>query len=287
MKVMITGAGGNIGRRLLEELQARGHDVTGLRHRDLDITNFRTVGKHIGDASPDLIIHCAAMTQVDRCAEQPDEALRINASGTQNVALACQRVGAAICYLSTNEVFDGERGEPYLEYDAPHPINPYGYSKWVGEQMVRDLLPRHYIVRTSWLFAHSGHNFLQKILQLAGQGNPLKVVCNEVASPTYAEDLVQALSALVETERFGVYHLTNEGRASRFEFARYILDCAGYATLSITPIIQAQYPRPSRPPTYSALRNFNAAQLGIQLRPWRAAVDAFIEQEKALTAAVR
>lgn len=287
MKILITGAGGNIGRRLLEALHTREHNVIGLTHHEIDITQFGAVKQYIGDAAPDLVVHCAAMTHVDRCAEQPDEALRVNAYGAQNVALACQRIGAAMCYLSTNEVFDGERGTPYLEYDAPRPINPYGYSKWVGEQMVRDLLPRHYIVRTSWLFAHTGHNFLQKILQIAEKGDPLQVVCNEVASPTYAEDLVTALCALVETGRFGIYHLANEGRASRYEFARHILDCSGYVDLPITPIILAQYPRPSRPPTYSALRNFNAAQMGIQLRSWREALFAYFEREKAVPASMR
>ena len=281
MRIVVTGAGGLLGRRVMAELTARGHTSIGVTHAALDITDFGAVRRVIGDAKPDLVVHCAAMTHVDRCAEQPDEALRINGYGTQNIALACHQYGAALAYLSSNEVFDGERAIPYLEYDATHPVNPYGYSKWVGEQAVRDLLPRHYIIRTSWLFAHGGDNFLHRLVKAAARGESLSVVTNEVAVPTYADDLAEAIGQLVETERYGVYHLVNAGSASRYQFARHLLDCAGYADLPITPIISAQRPRPSRPPTYCVLRNFAAAQLGITLRPWQAAVSAFFDRERA------
>ncbi len=281
MKIFITGADGNVGGRLLQELNRRGHETTGTTINDLDITDFAALSDHISRLSPDLVVHCAALTNVDLCADQPDLALRINGYGTQNVALACQRVGAAICYISTNEVFDGQQPTPYREYDVPHPINPYGYSKWVGEQMVRDLLPQHFIVRISWLFAHGGTNFLQKIVAAAQAGRPLSVVTNEVASPTYAEDFVETLPLLLETGRFGIYHLTNEGRTSRYDFARYILDCYGMADYPITRIVGAQHPRPSRPPVYAALDNFLAAQMGIRMRPWREAVAAFVERQQS------
>jgi dTDP-4-dehydrorhamnose reductase len=284
MKVYITGADGNVGSHLLREMAARGHEAAGTDINDLDITNFVAVTSRIAAVQPDLVIHCAAMTNVDRCAEQPAEALRINALGTQNVAVACQQQGSALCYLSTNEVFDGERGTPYMEYDAPCPINPYGYSKWVGEQVVRELMPRHYVIRTSWLFAHTGRNFLQTILNKALAGQPLSVVTNEIANPTYVVDLVPALAQLIETGRYGTYHLVNEGYASRYHFARRILDSYGLADYPITPIVAAQYPRPSRPPVYSALDNFIAAQMGIKLRPWQEAVAAFVEHERALAA---
>lgn len=280
MRIIITGAGGLLGRRLAAFLMARDHDVTSLTHASLDITDFEAVNRRIGQAAPDLVIHAAAMTQVDRCAEQPDEALHVNGFGTQNMALACHRYGAALAFISTNEVFDGERAAPYLEYDTPRPINPYGYSKWVGEQAIRDLLPRHYIVRTSWLFAHGGDNFLQRVVNMAEQRTPIAVVTNEVAAPTYAEDCAEAISRLVETERYGIYHLVNEGSANRYTFARHILDCAGYADVLIQPIIGAQRPRPSKPPTYSTLRNFAAAQMGITLRPWHEAVNAYFDRNR-------
>lgn len=281
MIVLVTGADGNVGKRLVQAMRDEGHEAIGTDIGTVDITNYDAVMTQVLELSPSLIIHCAALTNVDLCAQQPELALKVNAVGTHNIALAASQIGAQLCYISTNEVFDGQRGTPYLEYDAPHPINPYGYSKWVGEQIVRELLPAHFIVRISWLFAHGGVNFLQKIVQRAASGQPLTVVTNEVACPTYAEDLVEALVALIARPRYGTYHLTNEGHTSRYDFARYILDSYGYADVPITRVIGAQFPRPSHPPVYSALTNFMAAQMGIRLRPWREAVSAFIEREKA------
>lgn len=280
MRILITGANGNIGRGLVTALEAHGHECISSTLDTLDITDFYAVKTQIEAANPALVIHTAAMTAVDRCAEQPDEAIRVNAFGTQNIAIACGRVGAAMCYLSTNEVFNAERGTPILEYDTTNPANPYGYSKWMGEQMVRNLLPQHYIVRISWLFAHGGTNFLQKIVSAAEAGRALSVVIDEIACPTYADDLIAALVALVETQRYGIYHFVNEGVTSRYEFARYALDCYGLANTPIQRITKAQWHRPSRPPTYSALRNFLGAQIGITLRPWQAAVEAFVEKER-------
>jgi dTDP-4-dehydrorhamnose reductase len=281
LKILVTGADGNVGKRLVQVLTAQGHMPIGTDINDVDITDFKSVVAQVDSVQPDLVIHCAALTNVDLCAQQPDLALRINAIGTQNMALASARTGASLCYVSTNEVFDGKRGTPYREYDPPNPINPYGYSKWVGEQMVRDLLPRHFIVRISWLFAHGGVNFLQKIVERAASRQSLAVVTNEVACPTYAEDFVEALIKLVEAGHYGTYHLTNEGSVSRYDFARYILDCYGYGYVPIKRLITQQYPRPSRPPEYSALSNFFGAEMGIKLRPWREAVSAFVERERA------
>lgn len=281
MKILITGADGNIGKRLVRDMTRQGHTVVGTDIGNVDISDFNAVIAQVDAVQPEMVIHCAALTNVDLCAREPDLALQVNAIGTQNMALACARSGASLCYISTNEVFDGQRGTPYLEYDAPHPINPYGYSKWVGEQMIREVLPSHFIVRTSWIFAHGGVNFFQKIVQRAAAGQPLAVVTNEVACPTYAEDFVVALIELTATGRYGTYHLTNEGSTSRYDFARHILDSYGYNDVPIARVIGTQYPRPSRPPEYSALSNFIAAHMGIKLRPWREAVVAFIERERA------
>jgi len=146
--------------------------------------------------------------------------------------------------------------------------------------MIRDILPQHYIVRTSWLFAHGGTNFLQKILQAAQAGKPLAVVVDEVAAPTYTNDLIDAIAALITTERYGIYHFVNAGHASRYDFARYALDYSGFTATPIRRIISAQFPRASHPPTYSVLRNFIGAQMGITLRDWQSAVRAFLDQER-------
>ncbi|WP_119072587.1 dTDP-4-dehydrorhamnose reductase [Aggregatilinea lenta] len=280
MRILITGAKGTLGRALVAGLQSN-HEVTGEDVDNLDVTDSPRVEAWIGDNQPDLVVHCAALTAVDYCAENPDEALAVNGYGTQSVALACQKHNAALLYVSTNEVFDGLTDRQYLEYDTPAPGNPYAYSKWVGEQIVRDLVRQHTIVRTSWLFAHGGKNFVQTILRLAEQNVPLRVVTNEVSSPTYTSDLAAAICQLIQTGRYGIYHLVNEGYTSRCGFARAILDLAGYIDTPIEPIALAEYPRPSRPPQYAMLRNFAAARLGITLRPWQDALAAFLERENA------
>lgn len=280
MRIYVTGAYGNLGKALTALLTAQGHTVVAVDLEHVDITDYAAIVRSVADAAPELVMHCAAMTNVDKCAEEPDVSLRVNAFGTQNVALACLHAGAALCYISTNEVFDSERNVPLHEYDVTKPANAYGYSKWMGEQMLREVLPAHYIVRISWLFAHGGTNFLQKIVQAATAQRPISVVVDEIASPTYAVDLVEALSRLVLTRRYGTYHLVNDGYCSRYDFARAILDCTGFASTPITPIQKAQWNRPSRPPTYSVLRNFLAAEIGIRLRDWREAVMAFAAAEK-------
>lgn len=281
MRIMITGAQGGLGSALQIALQA--HSLY-LYDYDMNVTDFAAVTRAIATDKPEVVIHCAALTNVDRCAQMPDEALQVNGFGTRNVALACARHGAAMLYVSTNEVFSGDRigGTPYLEYDPPQPANPYAYSKFVGEQAVREVLPQHFIVRTAWLFAHSGKNFLQRIVSLAKEGKPLSVVTDEVANPTYVPDLAAAIAQLAQTEQFGTYHLVNEGAVSRYDFAKAILAGYGMADHPITPIVKAQFNRPSRPPTYSALRNFFGTQIGISLRPWQAALDAFIAKQPEL-----
>jgi dTDP-4-dehydrorhamnose reductase len=280
MRILITGAGGRLGGELARQLQARQHTITGVDVGQMDITDFERVQQMVAEVRPELVLHCAALTAVDYCAEHPDEALAINGYGTQAVAQACQAHDAALLYVSTNEVFDGRARAAYQEYDRPNPPNPYGYSKWVGEQLVRDLVARHFIVRTSWLIAHGGQNFVHAILSAAGAGQPLRVVTNEVASPTYSRDLAAAITALIETGRYGIYHLVNAGHCSRYTLARHVLDLAGYTGTPIEPITLAEYRRASCPPPRSILRNFAAARLGITLRPWQDAVAAFLEAER-------
>jgi dTDP-4-dehydrorhamnose reductase len=275
MRILIIGAGGQLGQVLVQTL-APGHEVTGVDVDDCDVTDAAQTMQVVSDVKPELVIHCAALTQVDYCAENPDVALWVNGYGTRHVALACQANGATLCHISTNEVFDGKNTGTYLEYDRTNPINPYAYSKWVAEQMVRELISNHYIVRPSWLIAHGGRNFVHAIRRRAEEGKPLRVVVNEVAVPTYAYDLADAIAKLIQTGRYGIYHLVNEGRVSRWRFARYILDKTGFPDTPIERISSYEYPRASTPPEYSVLRNFAAARLGITLRTWEEAVDAFL-----------
>jgi dTDP-4-dehydrorhamnose reductase len=279
MRVLVTGASGRLGSQLVNELQHHDHTVFGVDVDTLDITSRDSVNQAFETAQPEIVIHCAALTAVDYCAEHPDEALAVNAFGTQAVALACQMFDSALLYLSTNEVFDGRTQRPYLEYDPPNPINPYGYSKWVGEQIVRDLVRKHYIVRTSWLFAHNGASFVRMVLKLAQENQPLRMVVNEIASPTYNNDLAAAIRQLIMTGCYGIYHLVNEGFVSRYAFAQHILESAGYADVPVEPIALAEFRRASCPPEYTMLRNMAAARLGITLRPWQEALVAFLQAE--------
>lgn len=279
MRILITGAKGRLGSALASVLSKRQHEVYGIDADTADITDRVASERVFAEVAPQLVIHCAALTAVDYCAEHPDEALRINGFGTQVIAQACLDHNAALVYISTNEVFDGQSYRPYLEYDPPNPINPYGYSKWVGEQIVRALLHRHYIIRTSWLFAHGGRNFIHAILQKAQAGQHLRVVVNEVSTPTYCNDLAEAIARLIDTGYYGTYHLVNEGQASRFQFAQATLAAAGLSHIRLEPIVQAEYLRASRPPEHAVLRNVAAARLGIVLRPWQEALADFLSVE--------
>jgi len=278
MRITITGGTGKLGRHLHDILSAH-HTVTALG-RETDITDFRTLRDTVQASQPDLVINAAAWTDVDGCAREPHKALHINGLGAQNVALAAAAAHAAVLHVSTGEVFGGHAQQPYDEFSPCDPINPYGRSKWAGEQGVQQVNPRHYIVRTAWLFAHGGKNFIHAILNAARANKPLRVVIDEVANPTYNNDLADAIDALIETERYGTYHLVNSGAVSRYQFARTILDLSGLADYPIERITRAEWPRPSTPPAYAPLQNNAAASVGITLRPWQEAVEAFLEAEK-------
>jgi dTDP-4-dehydrorhamnose reductase len=287
MKVLVTGAAGRLGARLLTVLAARGHNVTGVdvvgdQVNHLDIGDFEATRQFVSDLSPDVVVHSAAWTDVDACAKDPDKAIAINGFGTQHVALAAANVSAAVLYISTNEVFDGVGSRPYREYDVTHPINPYAYSKWVGEQALLKVNPKHYLVRTAWLFAHGGKNFIQAILNAAQAGKRLRVVSDEVGNPTYNDDLAEAIGKLVETGRYGIYHFVNEGACSRYDFARYFLDKTGFKDMPTEKIATAEWQRASMPPAYAALSNLAGKHIGITLRPWQEAVDDFLTKEGLL-----
>ena len=275
MRIFITGHKGQLGRALYAALAE--HTLTGCDLPELDITDREAIGAAVADFAPDVVIHAAAWTHVDGCARDPERAYRVNALGTQNVALACAEAGAAMVYISTNEVFDGEATEPYREWDPPHPINPYGRSKAAGEWFVRHLLTRFYIVRTAWLYAPGGRNFPHRIIQLADERGALRVVTDEVGNPTYAPDLAKAIAALIRTDAYGVYHLTNAGYCSRYDFAREILRVSGRGHVPVEPITLAEFQRASTPPRFAPLANPAAAPLGITLRPWQEALAEFLK----------
>jgi dTDP-4-dehydrorhamnose reductase len=253
-------------------------DAVGGDLPELDITEPTSIEGAIEAARPDVVIHCAAMTNVDGAARDPALAYAINGVGTQNVAQACVRANAVLVHISTNEVFDGTKAEPYYEFDITNPINSYGKSKLAGEWFAAHLTSRFMIVRTSWLSAPGGRNFIHRIQQLADERGKLQVVTDEVASPTFVEDLAPAILKLVEAGRFGIYHLTNAGHCSRYDYARKILELSGRSHVPVEPILLAQFPRPSMPPKFGALANTAAAALGITLPPWEESLAAFLRE---------
>jgi len=266
MRIAITGHKGQLGQALIETLTD--DEILGLDLPEHEITQARQIADAIAEYRPDVVIHTAALTDVDRCAREPDLALQINGLGTHNVALACRRCDAALVAVSTNEVFDGRKGKPYYEHEPTHPINAYAESKVAGEVYVRLHLSRFYIVRTAWLYARGGNNFPRKIVAAAEKYGKLRVVCDEISSPTYAPDLARAIGALIRSEQYGIYHLTNQGACSRLEFARRILELAGLGNVPLEPITADQWPRASTPPLNCVIRNLAGAQIGITLRHW-------------------
>jgi len=265
MRIAITGSKGQLGTALQARLATE--TLLPLDLPELDVTDAAQVRRAFEAFKPEAVIHTAALTNVDRCEAEPDLAYRVNALGTQNVALACQRCGAAMVYISTDYVFDGSKGAPYLEYDPPAPLNTYARSKLAGEWATQALLQRFYIVRTAWLYAPGGRNFVQTVLRLAHERGALTMVTDEVGSPTYAPDLADAIARLLPSELYGIYHFTNSGVCSRYEWACAILRLAGLAQVPVTP--SQGYVRPARVPKQVELRNFcGATQLGLTLRPW-------------------
>ncbi len=278
MYIVITGANGQLGKALEKALIAQGEDIFGIDVPEFDVTDPKIVPR-LADMRPDLVIHCAAMTNVDGCAQDPDMAFKVNAFGTQNVAHACLRCNADMVYVSTNEVFDGRSEQPYREDDAPNPINPYASSKRAGEQMAARYLQNLYITRTSWLFGPGGNNFPRKIITAADSGRELKVVDDEISNPTYTPDLAEAIAQLIRTRAYGIYHLVNSGHCSRYDFAREILRQSGRAHVPVQPIKLADYQRASNVPYFTPLANTRAAELGITLRPWPEALADYFAHE--------
>jgi dTDP-4-dehydrorhamnose reductase len=289
MRIMVTGAEGMLGRELVARL-AREHEVVAVDVADFDITGFAATREAIAAARPQLLCHCAAYTDVDGCERDPDRAFRVNALGTWNVAAAADGIGAGLIYISSDFVFDGAKGAPYTEYDAPNPLGAYGASKLAGEQHVRELLPRHFIVRTAWLYAAHGRNFVLSILRKArelaataaapsAEPPALRVVADQVGSPTFAGDLADAIARhLVDSRLYGTYHITNKGWCSWAELATEALRLVGSAA-RVEPIRSEQWPSPTRRPAYSVLRHYALELQGRDdLRPWQAALAEVVTQ---------
>ena len=278
--VLVTGACGMLGSLVCNALKDK-HTVIPTDILPgcemLDISDTDAVFDVINRVRPEIVFHCAAMTDVDGCENDPDAAHKINAVGTWNLACACASINCAIAYVSTDYVFDGEKGTPYTEFDSPNPIGAYGASKLAGERAIQELCAKHYIVRTSWLFAPHGKNFALSILKAAETRPELRVVADQFGSPTYAKDLAEFLAALAGSPLHGTYHFTNSGGCSWFDFAQEILNAAGKTQVKVIPIKTEEWPTPTRRPKFSVLRHYRMELLGRDgARPWQEAVAEFV-----------
>ena len=276
MRVLITGSSGQLGKTL--QTQLSDHTLALVDLPEVDITERDQIFAIVDSFRPEVIVHCAAYTDVDGSAQNPNLAYLVNGLGTQNVAIACQRADAEMVHISTNEVFAGDNPRGYQEWMEPGPINAYGRSKAAGEIHVRNILRRFYIVRTAWLYAPGGRNFIHAIMHKAQQTGQLRVVADEIGNPTYSEDLAGAIVKLISTHQYGTYHFVNEGACSRLEFALEVLRLGGLESAEVSPILGSQYARASTPPPFAALNNVAGAAIGITLRPWQEALAAYIDQ---------
>jgi dTDP-4-dehydrorhamnose reductase len=274
MKIIITGAKGQLGNSLQEILTK--DQLYPMDLPEYNLVSFNDTMSYITSVKPDLVIHCAAKTQVDDCELKPDEAYAANVIATKNVVNACQAVGATMVYVSTDYVFDGKGTKPYKEYDECNPQSVYGKTKLQGEEIVKMHLQRYYIVRTAWLFGDVGNNIVRTILKIAEGQKVLKFVNDQVGCPTYATDLALAIGELIQTNAYGIYHVTNEGSCSWFDFARLILDQAGKKDIIVEPITSQDLTRPAPRPNYSILAKTGIHELGITTPPYQEALQRFL-----------
>jgi dTDP-4-dehydrorhamnose reductase len=268
-----------LGRALCRCL-SREHAVIAATKEEFDITDEAATRRAIRAAQPEAVIHAAAFTRVDDAEAQRETAFAVNARGTRHVAQGCEDAGARLIYISTDYVFDGKKGRPYVETDPPHPLGVYGASKLEGERETSRLGARSLIVRAAWLFGPGGPNFVRTIFTRAGEGGALRVVDDQVGGPTYTVDLAEAIARLLSVGAGGIVHSANGGHCTWFQFARAILEEADLKGVSITPISTDVLRRPAPRPTYSVLDTARYASLtGHTLRPWRDALREYLAVE--------
>jgi dTDP-4-dehydrorhamnose reductase len=279
VRILVTGAGGMLGRALTARLESE-HEVHPLDQKRLDVTDPRAVAEEVERLRPELILHCAAWTDVDACQRDPARALRVNAWGARNVAGAAARVGARLVYFSTDYVFPGDRRRPYREYDPVGPVNVYGETKLFGEEATRDSGASFAIFRTSGLFGPGGRCFPRAILEALRSGGPLRVVSDQVIAPTYVADLAEAVRCWLEQPVPGVFHVTSRGETDWFSYARRILDLVGRPEVALEPIPSSASGRAAPRPAYSVLDTSNFREtFGFEPGTWEEGLRRFLEED--------
>ena len=280
MKVLVTGIGGQLGYDVMKALQARNIECKGADLQEFDITDYAAAHKFITDYAPEAVIHCSAYTAVDAAEDNKELCQRVNAEGTRNIAAICQEIGAKMVYISTDYVFPGGGEEYYEPESKTAPINVYGKTKLAGELAVQELLAKYFIIRISWVFGKNGNNFVKTMLRLGQERSELNVVADQIGSPTYTVDLAKLICDMVVTNRYGVYHATNEGICSWAEFACEIFKQAGLK-VKVNFIAGIAYPTKAVRPNNSRMSKEKLIAQGFKkLPPWQNALKRYLEEIK-------
>ncbi|MCX8084255.1 MAG: dTDP-4-dehydrorhamnose reductase [Calditerrivibrio sp.] len=278
IKVLVTGVKGQLGYDVVKRLKELGIEVIGVDVDEFDITDKQQTEDFIKGVNPDLVVHCSAYTAVDKAEDEKDICYNVNVNGTRYIAEVCKRIDATLCYISTDYVFDGQGESPFEVHDPTSPINYYGFTKAEGEKIVRDILEKYFIIRTSWVFGLNGHNFVKTMLKLAETKNEIRVVADQIGSPTYTADLAILICEMIQTDRYGIYHATNEGFCSWYEFASEIFKLAN-RNVRVVPISSNEYIAKANRPKNSKLSKRILDEKGFKRLPhWRDALERYLKE---------
>lgn len=277
MKVLVTGINGQLGHDVMGELKKRGHEAVGVDIEEMDITDAGCVKRVMTQTAPEAVIHCSAYTAVDRAEEEVELCRRVNAEGTKNVAEVCAGLDCKLLYLSTDYIFSGEGERPWEPGDEPDPLNIYGLTKFEGEQEIKSRMDKYFILRISWVFGVNGNNFIKTMLRLGRENGAVRVVDDQIGSPTYTYDLAVLLVDMIETEKYGEYHASNEGTCSWYEFAKEIFAAAGMNEVEVTPVSSEEFPAKAKRPKNSRMSKEKLVKNGFNKLPsWQDAVKRYV-----------
>ena len=281
MKVLVTGAKGQLGHDIMDELAKRNIEGIGVDVEEMDITDAETVRRVITESKAVAVIHCAAFTNVDGAEEKKEHCMKINGGGTENIAKVCGELGIKMMYISTDYVFDGQGTRPWEPEDERHPLNVYGQTKYEGELAVQKYLEKYFIVRIAWVFGINGNNFIKTMLKFSKTHDTLTVINDQIGSPTYTYDLARLLVDMMETDKYGIYHATNEGLCSWYEFAVEIFWQAGIS-MNVIPVTSAEYKAAkAKRPFNSRMNKDKLEENGFERLPqWQDALARYLEELK-------